>query len=52
MLRQDETDKPLIAIWIPEALEWNMLGQKTEQEWGYVDTFWHQTYRILTQPNS
>lgn len=32
MLRQDETDKPLIAIWIPEAMEWSMLGSNTEEE--------------------
>lgn len=34
MLRQDETDKPLIAIWIPEAMEWSMLGSNTEEEGG------------------
>lgn len=30
MLHQDETDKPLIAIWIPEAMEWSMLGLNTD----------------------
>ena len=34
MLRQDETDKPLIAIWIPEAMEWSMLGSNTEEGGG------------------
>lgn len=32
MLHQDETDKPLIAIWIPEAMEWSKLGSNTEEE--------------------
>lgn len=31
MLGQDETDKPLIAIWIPEAMEWSMLGSNTKE---------------------
>lgn len=35
MLRQDETDKPLIAIWIPEATEWSMLVSNTEEEEGW-----------------
>lgn len=34
MLHQDETDKPLIAIWIPEAMEWSMLGSNREEEGG------------------
>lgn len=38
MLRQDETDKPLIAIWIPEAMEWSMLVSNTEEEGGCLDT--------------
>lgn len=32
MPHQDETDKPLIAIWIPEAMEWSKLGSNTEEE--------------------
>lgn len=32
MLHQDETDKPLIAIWIPEAMECSKLGSNTEEE--------------------
>lgn len=45
MPHQDETDKPLIAIWIPEAMEWSMLGSNTEEEEGV----WSHTY-IISPP--
>lgn len=52
MLRQDETDKPLIAIWIPEAMEWSMLGSNTEEEGGRRVGVWTQHHRLPppTQP--
>lgn len=50
MLRQDETDKPLIAIWIPEAMEWSMLGSNTEEEGGRRVGVWTQHHR-LPPPN-
>lgn len=54
MLRQDETDKPLIAIWIPEAMEWSMLGSNTEEEEGvWTHTHTHSlTSKTLEQNNT
>lgn len=46
MLHQDETDKPLIAIWIPEAMEWSMLGSNTgeKEEEEVEESFWTHTH--------
>lgn len=49
MLRQDETDKPLIAIWIPEAMEWSMLGSNTEEEGGVWTQRLHPPHSLASK---